>query len=321
MISGIYSILCITGKRYIGSAAYIDGRWKTHRWALARGKHHSQHLQRAWDRHGKDAFSWEVLEYVEPARLIEREQHYLDLFQAANPKYGFNISPTARSVLGTKHSEETKRKMSLAHKGKKPSPEAIAAMKGRKFSAEHRRNLSLASRGRKLSAEACANIAAAQCGKKLSAEHVAKIVAANTGRIPTFETRAKLAAAMTPERKAKMAASLQSPEVKAKIRASHLGKRKSEEHREKLSAHLRSPEHRAKVSSALKGNQHTLGKPLSPEHRAKIAASQCERNHRRKAVAARLKAEQRAQVTFLRTGIKPTVIENPKQETQGKLFD
>jgi hypothetical protein len=48
--------------------------------------------------------------------LIEREQHYLDELDPF-----FNICKVAGSVLGVKHSKETRRKMSKAQKGKKKS--------------------------------------------------------------------------------------------------------------------------------------------------------------------------------------------------------
>jgi group I intron endonuclease len=48
-------------------------------------------------------FSFEILEYCEPKKCIEREQYYLDLLK---PEY--NILKNAGSPLGFKHSEESK---------------------------------------------------------------------------------------------------------------------------------------------------------------------------------------------------------------------
>jgi excinuclease UvrABC nuclease subunit len=46
--SGVYQILCVpTGKVYVGSASNLRIRWREHRWALNRGTHHSEYLQRA----------------------------------------------------------------------------------------------------------------------------------------------------------------------------------------------------------------------------------------------------------------------------------
>jgi hypothetical protein len=49
------------------------------------------------------------------------------------------------------HSDDTKRKISIAHQGMKHSPETIEKLKGRKFSDEHRLNLSKAFKGRLIS--------------------------------------------------------------------------------------------------------------------------------------------------------------------------
>lgn len=59
--SGIYQILCKpTGKVYIGSAVWIAKRKRHHREALLAGKHHSQYLQKAWDKYGPEAFEFSI---------------------------------------------------------------------------------------------------------------------------------------------------------------------------------------------------------------------------------------------------------------------
>jgi group I intron endonuclease len=65
--------------------------------------------------------------------LIEREQHYIDELDPF-----FNICKVAGSPLGVKHSKETRRKMSEAHKGKKMGP----------HSEETKRKMSKANKGR-----------------------------------------------------------------------------------------------------------------------------------------------------------------------------
>lgn len=89
---------------------------------------------------------------------------------------------------GTKHSEETKQKMSLAHdgftgrhhseatkkqiseklKGRKIPPEVLKKRIGRKFSEEHKRNIGLAHKGLKRSAETRLKMSLSQKGKHLS---------------------------------------------------------------------------------------------------------------------------------------------------------
>ena len=78
----------------------------------------------------KDAFS------------LERE-----LISAIGLENLTNHTPGGEGILGFKHSEETKKKMSKSHKGAK------SWSKGRKFSKEHREAISKGNKGKKRSEE------------------------------------------------------------------------------------------------------------------------------------------------------------------------
>src|SRR5690606_34420785 len=55
IVSGIYEIHCTkSGRRYVGSAVNFSARWRLHYTQLCAGKHHSRHLQRAWNKYGED---------------------------------------------------------------------------------------------------------------------------------------------------------------------------------------------------------------------------------------------------------------------------
>jgi group I intron endonuclease len=69
-------------------------------------------IQKAIIKHGHNNFSLYILEYCEVQDLISREQYYMDML---SPQY--NINPVAGSLLGFKHSEETRLKMSLTKEG------------------------------------------------------------------------------------------------------------------------------------------------------------------------------------------------------------
>lgn len=119
--SGIYQIVNkVNGKKYVGSSNDIMKRWSLHKSLLNRKKHHSTHLQSAWDKHGKDKFIFEIIENVEDNSLLyEREQYWLDLYKTYNGENGYNISKDSKAATrGRTHSEETKQKISKAHKGK-----------------------------------------------------------------------------------------------------------------------------------------------------------------------------------------------------------
>lgn len=119
-ISGIYAIVNkITGKKYIGSAVNLQHRWAVHRHELRKGIHHSVVLQRAYNKYGEDNLEYSILEYCAPDELIEIEQKYIDINK---PEY--NILPTAGSMLGFKHSLETKIKIAISSLGRKHSEES-----------------------------------------------------------------------------------------------------------------------------------------------------------------------------------------------------
>ena len=67
-LPGIYAIRnTANGKLYVGSAISIARRWQVHRSNLKTGVHRCNPLQRAYAKHGVDAFFYEVLELVPPA--------------------------------------------------------------------------------------------------------------------------------------------------------------------------------------------------------------------------------------------------------------
>ena len=166
---GIYKITnTVTGKFYIGSAVNIKRRWAEHRSQLGANKHGNRHLQNSWNKHGEDSFTFEVLECCEKERLIEREQFYID-----NEKPAYNISPTAGNTLGVKRTDETKRKISEAKKGKVRSDET-------------KRKMSEAKKGEKN----------AFYGKHHTDESKRKISEAKKGKVRSDETKRKISEAM-----------------------------------------------------------------------------------------------------------------------------
>ena len=115
IVSGIYEIRnTLDGHRYVGSAINMQRRWIKHVSDLNNNKHHSRHLQNAWNKYGATCFKFDILEYCFLPALVSREQFYMDTLI---PEY--NISPTAYSPLGIKRTEETRSKMSKAMKGNK----------------------------------------------------------------------------------------------------------------------------------------------------------------------------------------------------------
>jgi group I intron endonuclease len=119
-IQCVYKIVNIVNQhQYIGSTINFDRRKKRHTRELTNKKHHSRHLQNAWDFYGFDKFEFHILEIVNDINeLTNRETFYL---QSLNPEY--NTMRDIKSHIGLKRSLETRKKMSLAQVGKKHSEE------------------------------------------------------------------------------------------------------------------------------------------------------------------------------------------------------
>lgn len=122
---GVYAIInTLNGNRYIGSAACLAVRWKYHRWELRRGRHHSQHLQRAWRKYGAAAFTFSVVERIDnPTQLVQREQHYLDTLQ---PEY--NECRVAGSALGRPQTERQRAATAESNRRRVFTPELLTRM-------------------------------------------------------------------------------------------------------------------------------------------------------------------------------------------------
>jgi len=203
--SGIYLIQNkLSNKIYIGSAVNIEKRFYEHIWALNKRCHRNTYLQRAWIKDGQNNFSFEIYLQCEIKDLILFEQTIIDTL---SQKYGwnnlYNLSPTAGSTLGKKHSEETKIKIGIKSKGrwtgkhhtKETRDKMSKAQKGRIITPEARKKMSIARKGKKLppfTEEHKRKIGLASMGRKKFPEEIEKLRIANTGRILSVDTRRKI---------------------------------------------------------------------------------------------------------------------------------
>lgn len=83
-------------------------------------------------KNGYSLFKLEILEYCELADVIEREQYYIDLLC---PEY--NLNQIAGSRFGSKHSEETRQKMSENRKGGKNPMYGVLGENSPRFGLKH----------------------------------------------------------------------------------------------------------------------------------------------------------------------------------------
>ena len=173
-MTGIYQIRNTkNGKVYIGSAKNMRVRWGRHTSALNLGKHHSRHLQSAWEKHGAAAFTFEPLIECAPSMLLHYEQQFLNQW---TPQY--NVCPTAGNSLGVVCSPERRAKIAVKARGRKLSP-------------AHKDAIGAAGVGRGASAAAKANMTAAQQTMVRSADALdaaaKRMVAMNTD--PTIKAK------------------------------------------------------------------------------------------------------------------------------------
>ena len=114
-ISGIYKIIHKkSGKYYVGSSMNINigtnSRLNTHLRYLKSNRHRNDYLQNAWNKYGKTAFEFKIVEIIEPIKekLLMTEQKYLDI--AKNEKN--NTYNLCFSASGGELSEYSKIKKS-----------------------------------------------------------------------------------------------------------------------------------------------------------------------------------------------------------------
>lgn len=154
MEAGVYLISNnVNGKCYVGSTIHLDQRRREHFSKLANNKHINAHLQNAYNKYGREAFDFEILETIDiddniKDKLLKREQFWID-----NLKPEYNILLVAGSNLGYRHTEETKKKISESTTGVKKSEEHAKHIRegqsGRVLTEEHKAKLSEAARHRK----------------------------------------------------------------------------------------------------------------------------------------------------------------------------
>lgn len=221
----IYKIINqVNDKFYVGSTTNTRERFRTHRNRLRNNRHHSKHLQAAWNKYGEEKFIFKVVEIVsdcESLRAIEDKwlaEHvgkeycynkslYSDapmrgIIKEKHPNFGVPKSAEQRQAIsdalkafyakditnhprfGKKHSEETKKLIS-----QKKTENPIKPWLGKERSAETKHKIGAAQRGKPKGP-----------GRRVSLEGMIKIRAAAAagryshwkGRKHTEEAKAKI---------------------------------------------------------------------------------------------------------------------------------
>ena len=208
---GIYSITnSVNGKRNIGQSKDIRNRWNGHRGQLRNGVHPNRHLQAAWDKYGETAFVFEVLEQCRQEDLDEAECRLIAAYGTTDNSRGYNLMDGGGAP---RHSEESRRKMSLSKLGKKRKPHSehtkmlISAARlgrpGHPQSEETRLKISKAFKGannpnwgKHLPASVRLKISQSEAGKVISDATRARMSASRMGHAVSRATRDKIRLAL-----------------------------------------------------------------------------------------------------------------------------
>lgn len=152
----VYKHTSPNGKVYIG----ITKRLPSERWEGGKGYKYNKHFYSAILKYGWDNIKHEILiEGLSKEDAELAEIRLIEAYNSADPKYGYNlrlggslcgfsqetINKLRESHLGHKHTEEQKRKISAALKGKTAS----YGMLGHNHSEETKAKISKSNKGKK----------------------------------------------------------------------------------------------------------------------------------------------------------------------------
>jgi len=227
---GIYKITSPTNKVYIGQATNIDKRKSYYKSLNCKNQ---QKLFHSLKKYGFNAHNFEVLCECKESELTEREDFYIRFYNSIES--GLNLKEAGphgklsdesklrisignkglKKALGKKRSDETKKKMSEAMKGKrgtftgrKHTDQTKATMSkkaignknflGKKHSESSKIKISKANKGRKFTDEHIKNLSESHkgqktwIGKKHSKESIEKMRLAKLNKKASPETRLKM---------------------------------------------------------------------------------------------------------------------------------
>lgn len=192
----VYMHTCIVNeKKYIG----ITKQTLKKRWDSGHGYSNCRCFNFAIKKYGKNNFKHEIILQnltKQEAEMFEVEM--IKYYKTQDRKYGYNLANGGSTPT---FSEETRKKMSLSHVGKKLPQETkdkiSKANKGKFVSQDTRIKISAINKGRKMTKETNEKNRQAKLGTTLSQETKDKISKAMKGKIKSLETRIKLSIANT----------------------------------------------------------------------------------------------------------------------------
>ena len=131
------------GKVYVGSALNLFARWSRHRADLRANRHNNRYLQRAWNRHGAQAFAFEVVRRIENPLDLRRLEAVEIAKQPPHHRYNIAIdtcAPTRGRRLSSAECKKISRRMRATWKHPKTRKQRVSQIR-RAWKSRHLRQL------------------------------------------------------------------------------------------------------------------------------------------------------------------------------------
>ena len=210
----------VNSKLYVGQTLDIKKRKRAH---FSRGSH-SWAVKAALEKYGAGHFDFVLLEACSSEEELNVREVYWILELNTLAPFGYNLKEGGKSGIPV---EETRKKMSLAHKGVP-------------LSSSHRKAIGQGNKGRKISLETKEKLRIFHTGLEHSEVSRQKMSDAHKGKKHSEETKRKMSLAKKGKPKGP-----HSPERIEKMRIARTGKKFS-------------LEHRANISKGLLGNKNAM---------------------------------------------------------------
>jgi group I intron endonuclease len=158
MNSGIYHIKnTVSNGIYFGRSVDVKDRLIHHKQHLKRNVHVNKRLQHSWNKHGEQAFEFKMIWEETPDKLEELEGFILETVWGNERLFNHHKLSAGGFLPNNKlgcfpRSEETKKKISVA-------------FKGREFSEQHRQKIAIGKTGLKASDETKKKMSDKRSGK------------------------------------------------------------------------------------------------------------------------------------------------------------
>jgi group I intron endonuclease len=202
----VYYIECLpTGIGYVGITGWsVARRFARHMLNARHGR--AGALYEAVREYKSEAFKVTLLEIVSSwEEACDAERRLIRELGTKTPA-GFNLTDGGDGNLGYEYTDEVRLRMSVSGHAKR-------------LSEEHKRKIGDAHRGRKLPPEQVAKLAAAKLGKKASEETREKMRLAHIGRIPVEAIKHNTGSKRTLEQRLRMGAAGKGKKRSAEVRA------------------------------------------------------------------------------------------------------